>query len=255
MAPPAKANGSSCAVHPVAAGVELIPQIAPHVEVSGARTAAEPLHASAGGEIHAQFAHVDGQRAGRLIKIRHHHRAHGVRAPHDRRQVLHIGAAKRHVRDRYQRGLLIDRVQNQFHRQGETVGRRHRHDARSAALQRMIDVIVGRKVEAVGDQFVAPRAPIEAGRDYVLADGDVLLDHHLALSRADNTAHQIAHRDRHHPPAFFPGAYAALGPGVGELLHARPGAFGHGAQRVADHVGGVRQDGELLAPGQQRISQ
>ena len=31
------------------------------------------------------------------------------------------------------------------------------------------------------------------------------------------------------------------------------GAVGHGAERVADHVGGVGEDGEFLAPGKQMV--
>ena len=43
------------------------------------------------------------------------------------------------------------------------------------------------------------------------------------------------------------------GPGVAEFLEPAGGAPRHGAERVADHVGGVVEDGKFLAPGEQRI--
>ena len=196
------------------------PQIAAHVQVARAGSAAQPLHRAAGGEIQIQLADIHGHRAGRLVQVGDHHGADRVRALDDRRQVLQVGAAKRHVRDRDQLRLFVDGVQQQFHRQRESVGRGHRHDARADARQPVIDVIVGRKVEPVGDQLVAAARPIEARRHHRLADGDVLLHHHLAFARADDAPDQVAHRDRHLPPALFPRADAAGGPRVGELAHA-----------------------------------
>ena len=52
------------------ARLQFRPQIAADVQISRARTAAQPLYRSAGGEIDAQFANIYGNRSGRLIQIR-----------------------------------------------------------------------------------------------------------------------------------------------------------------------------------------
>ena len=124
---------------------------------------------------------------------------------------------------------------------------------RSLPLQSVIDVIVRGKVQAIGDHLVARPAPIEARRHNPLTDGDVLVHHHLALPGPNDGADQVADRHRHLPPAFFPGANAARGPGVGELLQRSDDLPRHRTQRVADHVGSVLKDGKFLAPGQQWI--
>ena len=115
----------------MAAGRQLVPEIAPHVEVAGAGAAAEPLHRTAGGEIELQLAHIHGHGAGRLVEVGNHHGADRVGALHDGGEVLKVRTAEGHVRDGDKLRLFVDGVQQQFHRQGDAVGRGHRHDARA----------------------------------------------------------------------------------------------------------------------------
>src|SRR5581483_12488301 len=75
----------------------------------------------------------------------------------------------------------------------------------------------------------------------------------FALTGADDAADQVADSDRHFPPAFFPGADTSLRPGVSKFLDPRGRASGHRAQRVADHVDGMSEDGEFGAPAEQRV--
>src|SRR5207302_6614047 len=80
-----------------------------------------------------------------------------------------------------------------------------------------------------------------------------LVQRDVARRRSDQRPDAVAHADRHVPPAFFPGAHATGGPGVGVFAYAVVDAARHRAQRVADHVGGAGEDRKLLAPLQQLI--
>src|SRR5581483_20011 len=76
----------------------------------------------------------------------------------------------------------------------------------------------------------------------------------LSLHDALPISQLLADFRRQHPPFFFPGAHAAIGPDVGVVVHGVVDRAGHRAQRVADHVGRAFQDGELWAIAEQRVS-
>ncbi len=168
-------------------------------------------------------------------------------------EILQVGTAKGYVRDADELGALVDGGEDVLERDGEAVGRGNGDDLRALAGEAVVDVVVRREVEAVGNELVARAAPVETGGDDGLADGDVLVHHHAAFGRADDGGDEVAAGDGHVPPAFFPGPYATGGPGAGELGERGLGAAGHGAERVADHVGGVGKDGKLVAPDKERV--
>src|ERR1700693_1827810 len=75
----------------------------------------------------------------------------------------------------------------------------------------------------------------------------------LAFAGADNLGDEIAHRDRHLPPAFLPSTDAARSPDIGVFIQAIARAARHGAQRVTDQVDGFVEDRELFSPFQQWV--
>src|SRR6185437_1335403 len=92
------------------------------------------------------------------------------------------------------------------------------------------------------------------GSDHGLAGGYVLKSGDRAASRIHEPADLVAHLSGQHPPALFPGAYAAGGPGVGIAVEGVVHAARHGAEGIADEVGGSLQDGEFGAVTQQVVA-
>src|SRR5215472_3627081 len=74
------------------------PKIAPHVEIAGARSAAQPLHRSARREIDTQFTHVDGYCPSGLINVGDYHGANLVSSLRDSAKILDVGALEDYVR-------------------------------------------------------------------------------------------------------------------------------------------------------------
>src|SRR5262249_26134620 len=176
-----------------------------------------------------------------------------VRAARDRREVEQKRAAEADVRHRNQQRGLVNRLEQAIERDRDAVRRRHRDDLRAELLQAVIEVEVRRKIQAVSDQLVAPAGPIEARGHDALADRNVLVHDDLARPGADDASHEVAHRERHLPPALLPGADAARGPDVRELLEPAAGAARHGSERVADHVDGLVEDWKFFSPVEERV--
>ena len=152
------------------------------------------------------------------------------------------------MRDRDKTRALVNCGQHGLGRERHPVRRCNRHHLGPLLFQTVVDVVVGRKVQAIGDEPVAQTAPIEAGSHDPLADGNILLHHDFALAGTNDGTDQIADRNRHIPPALLPSADAAGRPSIGVFLHGVGRAPGHGTQRVADHVRGVGEDRKFLAP-------
>ena len=199
-------------------GLQLRVEICADVEIARAGAAEQPLHRAAGGEVDVEGGHVERHDAGGLVEVGDDVGADLVGAFGDGGEVLQVGAAEGHVRDADKLGLLVDGGEDVFERDGHAVGRGNGDDLGALPLEPVVDVVVRGEVEAVGDELVARAAPVEAGGDDGLADGDVLVHDDAAFGRADDGADEVAAGDGHVPPAFFPGADAAGGPGVGELL-------------------------------------
>jgi len=103
-------------------GGELLPEIAADVEVACAGASAKPLDAAADGEIHVERADVDGEGSGGLVEIGADHCARFVGALDDGGDVLHVGAAEGDLGDGDERGGVVDRGEDVFDGEGETVG-------------------------------------------------------------------------------------------------------------------------------------
>src|SRR4029077_1719542 len=81
-----------------------------HVEVGDAGAAAEPLQNSPAGKIGVESLHVYRHCSQRLVGIQHHVGTDLVSFFDDRLGILNEGAAENYVRDRNQKGLLVDGV-------------------------------------------------------------------------------------------------------------------------------------------------
>src|SRR5207237_5161363 len=94
-------------------------------------------------------------------------------------------------------------------------------------------------------------AEVETRSHNGLAGGDVLVARNRIMLGADQRANFVAYLGRQSPPAFFPGAHAALRPCRGIFACGLEDAARHGSKRVVDQVSGVREDREFAAPAQQ----
>ena len=112
---------------------------------------------------------------------------------------------------------------------------------------RVVDVHHRRKIHRFVNNLVATLGKIKTRQDERLTDGNVLMHHDGTRSGSDDTGDFVANGQRHFPPAFSPGAYAARGPGFGVIVQSVVGRLRHRAQRVVDQVQGVFQNRKLRA--------
>ena len=225
--------------------LKLGPQVAAYVQITCARPAEQPFHGAAGGEIETKLANIQWNSARRLVNVGDHFGAYLVGAARDRRKILNVGTAEADVRHRDECGLSVNRCQQLVQRHGNAVLGGYGNQARAGSL---VNIEVRGEIHFLGNDLVSLVAPIEAGQHDRLADGYVLLHHHLAGSGANDLADEIADRDRHLPPAFFPGSYSSGIPFVGVLLQAIARAPGHRSERVADHIYRALENREFFSP-------
>src|ERR1043166_5784593 len=159
--------------------LKLGPQVAAYVQITCARPAEQPFHGAAGGEIETKLANIQWNSARRLVNVGDHFGAHIVGAARDRRKILNVGTAKADVRHRDECGLSVNRCQQLVQRHGNAVIGGDGNKARAGSL---VNVEVRGEIHFLGNDLVSLLAPIEAGQHDRLADGYVLLHHHLAGS-------------------------------------------------------------------------
>jgi hypothetical protein len=163
-----------------------------------------------------------------------------VRLRHDRLDVLDRAGLEEHVRDRDEQRPLVDRVDYAF-----VVGRDQ--DVRPAPFLRLIEVAHRREVALLVDDPPARAVEAEARDDDGLRERHVLVHRDRAGRSADQPRDLVADRQRHLPPALLPGPDAARVPRSRVLEQALLGGRGHGAERVVDQVGALREDREARA--------
>src|SRR2546429_9688859 len=95
-----------------------------------------------------------------------------------------------------------------------SVFRRHDFHTRTKAALLVVEVLDRRKLEIDHHDFVARTAKVKAGRNHGFGQRDVLMQRNLPGLGAHERGDLVADADGHFPPAFFPGAHAAPGPGI-----------------------------------------
>ena len=224
--------------------LEPVGEVGPYVQPACARPAAQPLDASADGEVDLERGHVQRDGACRLVGVEDDVRAGLVRAPHDRLDVLDLGRLEEDVADGNEQGPLVDRLDQRFF-----VG--DDDNLRPALGLRLVDVAHRGEVALLEDYLVARRLEPEAGEDDRLGDGHVLVHDRRAGRRTDDAADLVADGDRHRPPALAPGADPARRPDPRVLGDAVGGRGRHRAERVVDQIRRLGEDREALAVGGQ----
>src|SRR5438105_2123818 len=209
-------------------GLQFGAQVLADVEISDSGAAAEPLEHAADREIGAEGANIDGNGPGGLESVENDVRANAVGACDDGARVDDEGAAKENERNRNEHRGFIDRGEELFQVEADRVFRRDNFHASAEAALLVIEILDRRKLEVDHHNFVARAAEVKTGRNHRLRERDILMKRNLARLRAKQRSDLVAHADGHLPPAFFPGAYATLGPGIGVRAHAVVDAAGHG---------------------------
>ena len=87
-------------------------KIWPNVQITCSRTAAEPLHGTAGGEVDIQLFDAEWHGAGGLVSVQHDHCADFVCAIGDRFRVLQKAALEKNMREGNEQRLFVDRRQH-----------------------------------------------------------------------------------------------------------------------------------------------
>jgi len=171
----------------------------------------------------------------------------------DRSGVVDKRAAKNDVGDWNQQGLFINGGQQTLQRHGDAVIGGHHMHARAAAALRLPEVHHRGKIHVGVNHFVAASAEVETRCYCCLALSYVLVQRNGIGGRIHERPNLIADFERHSPPRFLPGAHAASGPHLGVLAQGISDATRHRAQRIADEIGGLLQDGKFSPVAQQRV--
>ncbi len=215
-------------------------QVPPHVQEGGrARSGVEVLVGAADGEIGTGRGQRYRYRAGRVAQVPQHQRAGVMHETGHRGQVGEGAGAVRHVRERHQRDVGVDRLpQRVVIQPGVDVGRYHPQLVAARLGQPLQHVLVGRKVVVVGDDD-APAGSGVTGRrgQLVQVDAGRVAHHDLARLDPEYAGGQLV--------TGVPGERDPVRPAVDQLLapllvDRRPqpvdGGPGQPAERVAVEV-------------------
>jgi hypothetical protein len=220
--------------------LEPVGQVGPHVEPARARPAAQPLDASADGEVDAERRHVERNGAGRLVGVEQDVGACVVRSRDDRLDVLDLTGLVEDVADRDEQGALVDRLDDR----GVVLAD---DDLGAEPRLGLLDVADRGEEPLLEDDPVPRAAEVEAREDDRLGDRDVLVHHRRPGRRADDPADLVADGDGRLPPALAPSADPARRPLVGVAAEAVGRLGGHRPERVVDEVRRLGEDREPLA--------
>ena len=223
-------------------------QVRPRVEEGRARPAAQPLETAAGEEVHAEGGDVERNDAGRLIPVEQHERAAVVCARHDRGRVHDERRLEQHVGERDECRPLVNRGEQAVERHDEVRIGGDDGQLEAERLLGAIEIDERREIGGQTDNPVALRSRLHARQRHHRRRRHVLVHADGSGWCADDAAHLVADFTGHLPPALLPGAHAACRPRVRVLGQRLRRPARHRAERVADHVDGRCQDGELGAP-------
>ncbi len=249
-----RSNGSACPAQPTTDGRSAADEIRAHVQVSGARSAAEPFHRAADGEVDAEIGQVHRNGAGapgtrRGRSTRPTRCAFSI----DRTHVLKARAPEQDQRDRHQRRAIVDGVDQAIDRRADRRIGFHVDDIRAIPAEPLEQVVIRRKIEILQHDAVARAVVAEAGRDDRLRDGRVLVHRDGVGRRTQQRREQVAGLAAHLPPAFMPRLHASPVPLVGKRRQILARASRHRAERMTDEIRAGLDDREFGAPLEERI--
>src|SRR5204862_948464 len=95
---------------------QLVFQIRSDVQVTRAWSTTKPFHRTAGSEVCIEFFYAEWNCAGRLIRIKHDHRANFMCSVDDWLRVLQERALEQNVREGNEQRSFINRRQHSFQR-------------------------------------------------------------------------------------------------------------------------------------------
>ena len=215
---------------------------------------AAPLEHTAGEEVGPDRMHIDGDHPDGVIRVERDDRAHGVRMRGQPLGIEDERRPERHVRDRDERGALVDRRVEGVLVECDPVGTRDHDDARAQlGGERLDGVADAREVERGHDDGVAARAEVHRREDRGLREGDGRGHRHLMWGRAEEGGDHIAHGQRGRPPLLRPGLDPPCIPELGVARELGGDRLRHRPQGVGDEVGAPREDREGLAEAKEGI--
>ena len=152
---------SSSANQPVCVGTSCVRTdlAEPHERKAG--RAEQVLDRPTRDDVGAERAHVDLDRADRLIAVGQHQRAVFVAELGDRRDVVAVPRAERERSAAHERRALVDRVGEAIQGDAPVCVRQDVHDLRAAQLLRMCDLTDGRELVLADDDAVPLAGEVE----------------------------------------------------------------------------------------------
>src|SRR5579871_825956 len=171
--------------------------------------------------------------------------ANAVRFFDDRLGIFDKRASKDDVRDRNNESLLVDRFKNALGGHMDAIVGLDHVDPCSVGFLGLPEIHDGGKVHVAIYDLVARATEVEATGNDRLTNGYVLVHADGAFWSIHDRPDLIAYFAGEHPPFLFPGPNATGRPCVTKGLRGVIDASGHGAQRVADHVGCALKNREL----------
>ncbi len=171
----------------------------------------------------------------------------------DSARIDDIGTAEQHLRNGNKKSGFVDGGEKFIQIKADRVRAGYKLHAGAEPALLVIEVLNGGKFQVGHHHFVARAAEIEARADDRLDERHVLMQRNFAGSSADERCDLVANADGHVPPALFPGAHAALGPGVRVSAHFVVYGARHGPEGIADHIRRAVENRELAPPLQKAI--
>ncbi len=175
-------------------GLDPLHELAAAVEEAEPGRAEQVLEHASGQEVAVERAHVDRQRADRLVGVDEHRRARLVRDAADALDVEPAAVPEADVRDRHQRRPLVDCRLEALQRDRPVRFRRHVHDPHAAPLLRVRDLADSRELEVADHDRVAPVAEAEAADEPAHTRGDRGRDRDLVLAGVHEPRDRRPHR-------------------------------------------------------------
>src|SRR5262245_51471146 len=188
-----------------------------------------------------------------MKSVEHNERAHFMRLFDNCFSIVNKCATKNDVRDWHEQPLFVDGIEQALCGYRDAVVRLDHVQADAAPFLSLPEVHYGREIHVGVDDSSGIARDGEARGDDGLTGSDVLMSGDGTFGSVHQGANFVTDMAGKHPPALFPGANAARGPGFSVVMHGVVDTAGHGTEGIADQVRGAVENGELGTMAEQIV--